>query len=244
MAKFTACQITVVELTIMLPGMLPPLEDLLSMEPEELAPIVLKYLETQPNINRYNFSLHSHEMVQHFGRQVDDVYKILMETWMWLEVNGFLAPKPGTQDGWAFVTRKGKTIVSAQDFSSYQKGNLLPPGGLDPILVTKVRPTFIRGDYETAIFQAFREVEVRVRAKGGFAETDIGVALMRDAFKIKTGPLTDKTAPVAEQEAKQHLFAGAIGFLKNPTSHRVVSYTDPNQAADLIRFANQLLKLI
>ncbi|MCX6755176.1 MAG: TIGR02391 family protein [Candidatus Nomurabacteria bacterium] len=169
---------------------------------------------------------------------------VLMEAWMWLEVEGFLAPQPGTTDGWSFVTRKGKKILQQKDFSAYQKGSLLPSSGLDPVLVEKVKPTFIRGDYETAVFQAFREVEVRVRLKAGLAETDIGIELMSKAFKANTGLLTDKVAPVPEQLAKHNLFSGAIGFLKNPTSHRVVSYNDPNEVADLIRFANQLLRLI
>jgi uncharacterized protein (TIGR02391 family) len=102
----------------------------------------------------------------------------------------------------------------------------------------------MKGVQYTAVFQAFREVEVRVRQKGNFAETDIGIDLMSKAFKANTGILTDKTAPVPEQLAKQNLFSGAIGFLKNPTSHRVVSYNNPDEVADLIRFANQLLRLV
>jgi len=54
---------------------------------------------------------------------------------------------------------------------------------LHPILVRKVKPIFIRGDYDTATFQAFKVVEVQVRKKGGYAESDIGVPLMREAFR-------------------------------------------------------------
>jgi hypothetical protein len=130
-------------------NLLPPLEDFLSMQPEEIAPLVLKYLETQTNINRYNFSLPSREIEEYGKGKSNDVYKILMETWMWLEIEGFLAPQPGTMDGWAFVTRKGTEILKGKDFKVYQKGALLPSAGLDPVLVEKVKPTFIRGDYET-----------------------------------------------------------------------------------------------
>jgi len=41
---------------------------------------------------------------------------------------------------------------------------------------------FLRGDYDVAIFQAFKEVEVAVRTRGGFSATDIGTDLMRRAF--------------------------------------------------------------
>jgi uncharacterized protein (TIGR02391 family) len=228
----------------MLTSLLPPLEDFLTMQPEELAPLILQYLQTQNNINRYNFSLPNSEIETYSEGKSQEVYRILMETWMWLEIEGFLAPKPATTDGWAFVTRKGLKMIANKDFKVYQRGSLLPSNGLDPILIEKVRPTFIRGDYETAVFQAFREVEVRVRQKGNFAETDLGTELMSKAFKSGNGVLTDTSSPIAEQLAKHNLFSGAIGFLKNPTSHRVVSYSDPNEVADLVRFANQLLRLI
>jgi hypothetical protein len=74
-------------------------------------------------------------------------------------------------------------VVEAQDFQAYRKGHLLPSEGLDPVLVQKLKQSFIRGDYDTAVFQAFKKVEVRVRKKANLANTDIGVPLMRKAFK-------------------------------------------------------------
>ena len=63
---------------------------------------------------------------------------------------------------------------------------------------------------------------------------------MRQAFEKEAGPLADLRRPQAEREAVAHLFAGAIGLFKNPSSHRAVDYS-PEEAADLIRFANYLI---
>jgi uncharacterized protein (TIGR02391 family) len=54
-------------------------------------------------------------------------------------------------------------------------------------LVRYVKPLFARGDYDTAVFRAFKEVETRVRKKSGF-KSDYGRKLMLKAFG-ETGPL-------------------------------------------------------
>jgi uncharacterized protein (TIGR02391 family) len=109
----------------------------------------------------------------------------------------------------------------------------------------------MRGEYDTAIFQAFREVEITVRAKGGFGLNDLGVDLMRNAFRptsgkgktVNPGSLTDTQIPIAEQEAMLSLFAGAIGFYKNPQSHRHVP-SHPEEAAEVVIFASLLLRIV
>ena len=83
----------------------------------------------------------------------------------------------------------------------------------------------MQGDYDAAVFQAFKQVEVAVRNAGNYDETDIGVPLMRKAFHADTGNLTDPNQQPAEKEAITHLFAGAIGSYKNPSSHREVDVT-------------------
>jgi uncharacterized protein Ymh len=101
--------------------------------------------------------------------------------------------------GWFLVSRQAKKITSRNDFGSYLKAGLLPKAQLHPLIASKVYPAFMRGEYDTAVFQAFREVEVAVRAGGNFGPNDYGTELMRDAFKpaekkgqvATPGPLTD-----------------------------------------------------
>jgi uncharacterized protein (TIGR02391 family) len=112
------------------------------------------------------------------------------------------------------------------------------------VIAQKVWSAFIRGEYDTAVFQAFKEIEVAVRTAGAYSFTDIGVALMRKAFDPSNGPLTDRSLPEAERESLSHLFAGAIASYKNPQSHRNVSITDPTEAVEMIILASHLLKIV
>jgi len=220
----------------------------LEMEPEELAPFVLKHLSKagQGKLNRHNFLLASdHEMIEWAGsyQQALKVLERFSVAWMWLERELFIAPKPGDTD-WTFITDRGKKVLESQNFNAYKQGYLLPSDGLDPILVQKVKQSFVRGDYDTAVFQAFKEVEVRVRTKAKLGGSEVGVTLMRKAFNPNSGVLTDKDADGGERVARMELFAGAIGMFKNPSSHRDVNFSDPREAADIIHIANQLLRIL
>lgn len=215
------------------------------MEPEELAPFVLKFLSSSSgqNLNKHNFSLGTDPgFIEWAEQHREEASQQFMLAWMWLERELFIASRPGEID-WYFITKRGKKVLEEQNFETYKKSNLLPSDNLDPILVRKVKPSFIRGDYDTAVFQAFKEVEVRVRKKAGLTNKEYGVDLMKKAFGPPSAPLIDKTTSKGEQTARMELFAGAIGTYKNPSSHRDVEL-DPNEAADIIHIANQLLRIV
>lgn len=221
---------------------------LLALEPEELAGYLIEFLNALPpdqqsQLNRYNFSLPPtfEGYPPHLQSQIAQA---AMEAWVWLEREGLIAPKPGTQGEWVFITRRGKTLKNHIDLAALRSANLLPRKTLHPVLATKVWSTFLRGDYDTAIFQAFKEVEVAVRTKGGFGATDFGVELMRKAFHAQNGPLTDTQRPLAEREALAHLFVGAIGSYKNPTSHRHFIIDDPGEAVEIITLSSHLLRIV
>jgi len=110
----------------------------------------------------------------------------------------------------------------------------------------RVWSAFIRGEYDVAVFQAIKSVEVAVRDASGFDASLIGVPLMRKAFGLapKVGPLTDLNDPESEQEARQHLFAGAVGGYKNSHSHRNVNLDDPQEASEIVMLANHLLRIV
>jgi len=102
---------------------------------------------------------------------------------------------------------------------------------------------YLRGDFDVAVFQAFKEVEVSVREAAKLPDTLLGVKLMRTAFDKDGGPLSDKTTPEAERDALSHMFAGAIVFYKNPNSHRNVTI-EPGEAREMIILASHLLGIV
>lgn len=223
---------------------IPNAEDVLALEPEELAGAVLEMFNRTPNYkySRHNFGL-IHTVAGYPQQYHEPVLRALMEAWMWLEREGMIAPIPA-EEGMYFVTRRGKQIKKAADLDSYRRADMLPKKLLHPAIAQKVWATFLRGDYDTAVFQAFKEVEVAVRNAGSFAAEDIGITLMRKAFDPAKGPLTDTSLPQSEKEALAHLFAGAIGSYKNPHSHRTVSITDQTEAVEMIILASHLLKIV
>jgi len=229
-------------------SIIPNPEALLALEPEELAGIVLEYLNSLSEnelsqLNRYNFSL-PHTIQDYPIQYHEKISQALMEAWIWLEREGLIAPKPRSQGEWVFITRRGRRLKKATDLQAYRRADLLPRHLLHPLIAQKVWSSFLRGDYDTAIFQSFKEVEVAVRNVGGFAATDIGVDLMRKAFNESTGPLTNINLPIPERQALSHLFAGAIGMFKNPHSHRNVPITDSTEAVEMIVLASHLLRIV
>ncbi len=167
----------------------------------------------------------------------------IAEALSWLQTQGLVVRNPVQPADWYLLTRRGRKLKNRADVAAFQKGRTLPLDLLQPALADKVRHLFLRGDYDVAVHQAFKEVEVAVRKAGQYPDDLVGKQLMRTAFHPDTGALTDKNLVLAEREAEAALFAGAIGHCKNPPSHRDVNLGQQD-AARLIIFASYLLDLV
>ena len=242
--------------------LLPDAEQLLNLQPEELAgPLLIsldgsdyiepfaiisskplrRWVQTQPSVRERYPAEHD-----------ADILLALMEAWRWLDREGFVAPRPtnlsestSVGDGvtYYFVTKRGKTIETRKAFESYRHGNLLPKHQLHPTIAQKVWALFLLGDYDTAVFQAFKQVEIAVREAAGYEKKVYGTRLMREAFG-KNGLLKD-TEQFGDEEpdVRSDLFAGAIACYKNPGSHQNVLIT-AEEAAEVIIFASHLLRIV
>jgi uncharacterized protein (TIGR02391 family) len=227
---------------------LPDADSLIALGPEDLGLILLQLAQKQPPGG--NFALSNLEMPlwnanspAYPPHKRMPVARAIAEASQWLQNEGLSMAAPDQPIGYFCVTRKGAQLKSAADIDAYRQGSVLPVGLLHPQLAEKVRPMFLRGDYDVAVFQAFKEVEVAVRKAAGLPNDLVGVNLMRRAFHPETGALSDSQSIPAEREALMHLYSGAIGHCKNPPSHREVKI-ERVSAAQLIGFASHLLMLV
>jgi uncharacterized protein (TIGR02391 family) len=236
-----------------LPQLVPDVDHLLSMEPEELATYVLVAASAQRQNNivaMANFisgltSKSPHPAAYNDPRR-DEIGLAITEAWNWLEVQGLLVPAPGTNgaNGFRILSRRANKMKAPEDIANFGRSRRVQKELLHPKIAQQVWAAFMRGEFDIAVFQAMKAVEVSVREAGGFGAGDLGTPLMRSAFHEETGPLTDMTAERSERQARSSLFAGAIGSYKNAQSHRDVNIQDPDEAYELVMLANHLLRVV
>lgn len=228
---------------------MPEVDNLLALEPEEVGGVILQILISagpgeQSILNRNNFLLNGYGIEKYPRNKKNMLERVLMEGWVWLESEGLIAPDPTQSNGnWIFITRRGHQFGAPERFQGYRSTSILKKEVLHPLISEKVWSSYLRGDFDSAIFIAFKEVEVRVRDLSGQSADMVGTDLMRRAFGPPNGLLVPSHLPKAEQESLAHLFAGAIGWFKNPQSHRNVGMSQIDYAVQALMFASHLIYL-
>lgn len=185
-----------------------------------------------------------------YGRQ--DVLHAINEAWDWLFISGLLVnagsgwemPSGQTIEGHRVISRKGRAILELDDPMVVIRAERLIAGPLHPRIEAKARIQFAIGAYGSAVLEAFKELEIRVRAAGIYPANLVGDSLMRQAFSPDTGPLRDPALVPGERRAIMELYAGAMGAFKNPLSHRTIDFDDPTIAAEQLLFADLLHRML
>jgi uncharacterized protein (TIGR02391 family) len=236
---------------------IPDPEVLLALEPEELGAKLLFLLQKRvfqremfmpSNLNAELWHLPGFPGQQppYPTNRRDAIEIALAEAWAWLEGQGLVvaAPDPNGSHGWKILSRRAKRFQSEGEFVQYTIARMFPKEALHKKIVDKVWMAFMRGEFDVAVFQAMKAVEISVREAAGLSDDVIGVPLMRQAFSADRGPLTDPDAEGGERVARMELFAGAIGSYKNPQSHKDVDLDDAVEAIEIILLANHLLRIV
>ena len=142
-----------------------------------------------------------------------------------------------------FPTKLGFRFTEKEFVRVVKEYTLMPQTYVHPEIIKKSFKLLESGEYESAVLQAFKCIETRIRKliKGNAEE--IGIKLIRKAFHPENGELTDLNLPISEREAFTNYIAGAFGYYKNPCSHRDVEL-DYISTFDRIVVASDLLKVV
>lgn len=232
-----------------LPELVDSTDVLLALEPDELGLRILQVLAKWPvHLGTIEPGSFVTGALQAYGAtsKRDEVRQAILEAWAWLEGQALLVSDPRFVGPHTIrvLSRRGRRLAGEPKARRALIGHRLPKDTLHLSIQEDVWALYQREKYDTAVLEAMKAVEVAVRDAAGLQAGDFGVALMRKAFDVTTGALTDKTVLVAERQALSDLFAGAIGAYKNPHSHRNVALDDPDEAAEIILLANHLLRIV
>ena len=160
-----------------LTSLIPDVEILVSLPPEELAETVL-YIAAE---HRQNKLAH----LQFVTSQIDgasgaengypqsrryDAELAVAEAWNWLVVQGLLIHEPGVNgtNGFMLLSRRAQKLLADGSFKTYARSLSFPRSLLHPSIANEVWLDIVRGDLETAVFKSFRAVEIAVREAGQF----------------------------------------------------------------------------
>lgn len=115
---------------------------------------------------------------------------------------------------------------------------------LHPEIVDASGELFADGHYSSAILEAFKRVELRVRKQSGIRSS--GQDLMARAFAGEPPPIDIRVeegqSGADEQEGFRFLFMGAVRGIRNPKAHEAISQVDPQRTLEYLGFASILLR--
>jgi len=152
------------------------------------------------------------------------------------------------RNGYRVISEKGRRAAREIDFAAAKVRSRYSREMFHPSLPDAAWNAFRSGDYDTAVYEAFKGLESSIRKKGmgqnGIGAADHGVPLMHKAFDVNAGPLTDKAAPSGRKERRRELFSGAFGELRNPVAHGDPTITDPMIAVEEMIAAGTLQRIV
>lgn len=226
---------------------LPTEEQALQMSVEELGGFLVVHHKNDGHFNVHNVMCGiDNPPGQLADKPVDyakrNAYKqALVEAYSWGFTEGLFTWDPNQiTNNWWRVSRRGRLLNDPLDVLSLSARDILPKAFLHPIIAEKSAPIFRAGSYDSAVFDAFKQVEIAVREATG--EKADSSKLMKAVFNVEKGVL-NKLTEGAEREGLMFVFAGAMQLFRNASGHRNQNLT-PQEAAHLLIHASYLMTLL
>jgi hypothetical protein len=143
-----------------LTALIPDVNSILQLQPEELGGVLIEYLNSltpqdQQQLNRHNFL--SFWGLQGYPKEaLGNIQLAFAEAWAWLERECLIAPTPeaGASQSF-FITRRGRKLIDRNAYDTYRRATVLPRALLHPRIDARAYPSFMRGAYDTAVFEPF-----------------------------------------------------------------------------------------
>jgi uncharacterized protein (TIGR02391 family) len=178
-------------------------------------------------------------------RQREPIEKSILRAWKVLEDTGLIEEPDATngRNGHRVISEKGKTADQRSDFAAAKIRSQVKREHF-PFLPNASWNAFRAGDYDTAVFEAFKAIEAAVRKKASLSSSDFGASLMDKAFDPANGPLASTAAAPGRRNARRNLFKGAFGELRNPIAHGDPTITEPLLAIQEMMTASLLLRIV
>lgn len=116
----------------------------------------------------------------------------------------------------------------------------------EPEVEDVARDLFASGFYNLAVLEALKSLEKEIKKRSGCQKS--GTSLMRAVFK-KDNPMIKINDGLSvsdrdQREGYEHIFAGVMLGIRNPTAHEIDWVDDAKTALEIIIFAQHLLRLV
>lgn len=198
-------------------------DQIAGMPPSAVA-IALVQWNCTPNYRPPGILFNASAIAGHFshnGHNREGIQRAISEGIAWGIANGLLA--------FAYPSlNRDDLLVTRMALRLHEEGKLptwLPAAGftradLHPRIADASWDQLCAGEYDVAVFKAFRVLEESLTNAVPECRGRAGSEVFNIAFNRESGPLRDPNMELGEREAWRSLFAGAYGAFRNPPAHR------------------------
>lgn len=156
---------------------------------------------------------------------------------------GLAMPGPDQPNGYILTQRGEQYAAEAPDSAKLWEATRRAQQLVDNHLREHCLALLLGGKVDAAVREATVYLETRIREQAGLGPEVYGRDVAIKAFNPDSGVLK-VSEDRSEQVGAQHLFEGAIGLFKNPTSHHVKLDYDAVRARQVLALIDALLSVL